>query len=133
MQIITVHYCLIACGQQSAVSRKRPSLLKKGVILQHDNAPPHRARQTVDKIEELDWELLQNPPYSPDLAPSDFHLFGPLKESLGGIKFQNNEAVQQHVLQFLRAADNDFYAAGFSRLVERWQRCIAQQGDYVEK
>jgi len=94
-------------------------LLKKGVILQHGNAPPHRARQTVDKIEEMGWELLQHPPYSPDLAPSDFHLFGPLKESLEGIKFENNEDVQQHVLQFLRATDKDFYAAGFSRLVER--------------
>jgi len=78
-----------------------------------------RARQTVDKIEKMGWELLQHPLYSPDLAPSDFHLFRPLKESLGGIKFENNEAVQQHVLHFLRAADKDFYAAGFSRLLER--------------
>ena len=108
-------------------------MLKTGVILQHDDAPPHRARQTVEKVEEMGWELLQYPPYSPDLAPSDFHSFGPLKESLGGIKFENNEDVQQHVLQFLRTADKDFYAAGFSRLVERWERCIELQGDYVEK
>ena len=40
--------------------------------------------------------------YSPNLVPSDCHLFGPLKESLrGGIKFENNDAVQQHVLKFL--------------------------------
>jgi len=50
----------------------------------------------------MGWELLQHPPYSPDLAPSDFRLFGPLKESLAGIKFENNEDVQQHVLQFLQ-------------------------------
>ena len=60
---------------------------------------------TVEKIEEMGWELLQHPPHSPDLAPSDFHLFGPLKESLRGIKFENNEDDQQH------AADKDFYAA----------------------
>jgi len=60
-------------------------------------------------------------------------LFGPLKESLGGVKFENNEDAQQHVLQLLRAADKDFYAAGFSRLVERWERCTELQGDYVEK
>ena len=128
------YYCTILSDRlRPIVRRNRPGLLKKGVILQHDNAPPHRARQTVDKIEEMGWELLQHPPYSLDLAPSDFHLFGPLKESLGGIKFENNEAVQRHVLQFLRAADKDFYAAGFSRLVERWQDCIELQGDYVEK
>jgi len=67
-------------------------LLNKVVILQHDNASPHRARQTVEKIEEMGWELLQHAPY---LAPSNFHLFEPLKESLGGVKFENNEDVQQ--------------------------------------
>jgi len=57
--------------------------------------------------------------YSPDLAPSDFHLFGPLKESLGGITFENDDAVKQHVLKFLHSTDKDIYAAGFTRLVER--------------
>jgi len=83
----------------------------------------------------MGWELLQHPPYSLDLAPTDFHLFGPLKESLGGIiKFENDEDVQQHVIQFLRAADKHFYAVcSFSQLIERWERCIELHGDYLEK
>ena len=77
------YYCtLLSDHLQPAVRRKRPGLLKKDVILRHDNAPPHRARQTVQKIEEMGWELLQHLPYSPDLAPSDFHLFEPLKNLL---------------------------------------------------
>ena len=48
------YYCtLLSDRLRPAVCRKRPDLLKKGVILQHGNAPPHRARQTVDKIEEM--------------------------------------------------------------------------------
>jgi len=67
------YYCtLLSDRLRPAVHRKRPGLLKKCVILQHDNAPPHMARQTIDKIEKIGWELLQHPPYSPDLAPSDF-------------------------------------------------------------
>jgi len=51
------------------------------------------------KIEAKGWKLLQHPPYSPDLAPSEFLLFGPLGESPGGVTFENNEDVQQRVLQ----------------------------------
>jgi len=50
----------------------------------------------------MGWKLLQYLSYSPDLAPSNFHLFGPQSESLGDIKFKNDEDVLQHfVLKFL--------------------------------
>jgi len=39
-------------------------------------------------------EMLIHLQNSSDLAPSDFQLFGPLKDSLSGIKFTNNDAVQ---------------------------------------
>jgi len=42
-------------------------------------------------------------PYSPDLAPSNFHLFGPQNKSLGDTKFKNDEDVlQQDVQKFLQ-------------------------------
>ncbi|GBO19414.1 hypothetical protein AVEN_202986-1 [Araneus ventricosus] len=40
------------------------------------------------------WSVLQHPPYNPDLAPSDFHLFGPLKQHLGGKHFEDDDDVQ---------------------------------------
>jgi len=70
--------------------------------------------QTVEKTEEMGWELLLYPQYSPDLAPSDFHLFGPLKESFAGIIENNEEDFQQNVRKFLYNANKDFYATGFS-------------------
>jgi len=93
--------------------------LQQGVIFHQDNAPPQRAHQTTQKIAETDWELFARLLHSPDLAPSDFHLFGPLKELLSGITFENDDAVKQRVLKFLHSIDKDFYAAGFTRLVER--------------
>ena len=69
--------------------------------------------------------MFTHPPYNPDLATSDlatsdFHLFLPLKESLGGIKFENvDDAVKQHVPKFLHSTDKDFYTAGFTQFVER--------------
>jgi hypothetical protein len=43
---------------------------------------PHTARATQDRIKKLQWELLEHSPYSLDLAPSEFHLFGLLKTTL---------------------------------------------------
>ncbi|UYV71846.1 hypothetical protein LAZ67_9000653 [Cordylochernes scorpioides] len=36
-------------------------------------------------------ELVSHPPYSPDIAPSDFHLFPELKKNLGGTRFQDDD------------------------------------------
>jgi hypothetical protein len=69
-------------------------LLSSGVLLQHDNARPHTARTTVATITDLHFECLPHPPYSPDLAPSDFHMFGPLKEAMGGKRFCSEEEVR---------------------------------------
>jgi [histone H3]-lysine36 N-dimethyltransferase SETMAR len=45
------------------------------------------------KLDVLCYELLPHPPFSPDLAPSDFFLFADLKRMLAGKKFSTNEEV----------------------------------------
>jgi len=65
-----------------AIKSKRRGLLSSGVLLQQDNAMPHTASTTVVIITDLYFECLPHPPYSPDLAPSDFHMFRPLKEAM---------------------------------------------------
>jgi len=52
-------------------------------------------------VEEMGWKLLQHLPYSPDLAPSNFHLFGPQSESLGDIMFKNDDVLQHFLRKFL--------------------------------
>jgi len=39
--------------------------------------------------------------HSPDLAPSDFHLFGPQKDTLHGTKFEDDESVIHAVRTWL--------------------------------
>jgi len=93
-----------------AIKSKRRGLLSTGVLLQHDNARPHTARSTFATIQDLS-ECLPHPPYSPDLAPSDFHVFGPLKEAMGGKSFRSDEEVQQAVHEWLYCQSKDFYLA----------------------
>jgi histone-lysine N-methyltransferase SETMAR len=75
-------YCEVLLKFRDAIRRKHPGQLARGVLLHHDNARPHRARATQERIQELQMGLLEHPPYSPDLAPSDFHLFRLLKATL---------------------------------------------------
>ena len=57
-----------------AIQEKRPNR-QHGVLLLHDNTRPHIANMTKEAIQTHGWEVLPHPPYSPDLAPTDFHLF----------------------------------------------------------
>lgn len=104
-----------------------------GVLLLHDNTRLHTATATRDLLQRFRWEVLDHPPYSPDLAPSDYHLFGPLKKHLEGQHFRTDAEVQQAVLTWLHNPDADFFDAGFDGLVYRWNKCLDSNGDYIEK
>jgi [histone H3]-lysine36 N-dimethyltransferase SETMAR len=116
-----------------AIRRKRPGLRDEEVLLLHDNARPHSALRTQEAIRKLGWSVLPHPPYSPDLAPSDFHLFGNLKEGLRGKHFATIQDVQRAVQGWVKEKPAEFFKDGIFNLVPRWQKCIAVDGDYVEK
>jgi len=99
----------------------------------HDNARPHVAACTMDTIQKVKWNVLPHPSYSLDLAPTDYHLFGPLKEHLGGKSFRNNEEVVQDVQEWLHWQPRNFFLCGTCKLPDRWRKCITNEGDYVEK
>ena len=62
------------------------------------------------------------PPYSPDLAPSDYYLFRFMQNSLNGKTFNDDEAVKFHSVQFVADKDQKFYERGIAKLPERWQK-----------
>ena len=68
------------------------------------------------------------------MAPSDFHLFGPMKEHLQGQKFADDDEVMEAVQSWLtEATSKSFFLEGIRKLVDRWTKCVAKQGDYAEK
>ena len=82
----------------------------------------------------LNWiECLPQPPYSPDLAPSDFHVFGPLKEVMGGKSFRSDEEVQQAVHEWLHSQPKYFFSTGIHAFPKCWNTCMERNGDYIEK
>jgi len=72
--------------------------------------------------------VLPHAPYSPDLAPSDGHLFGPIKKMLGGQKFASDTEVQSTDRQWLRQQPASFFASGIHKLVDRLDKCLNKFG-----
>lgn len=117
-----------------AIQNKRRGLLTAGVVLLHDNARPHTARRTTAVLREFGWELFDHPPYSPDLAPSDFHVFLKLKKFLSsGERFGNDEELQTSVTRWFHSQAAQFYDTGIQKLIPRYDKCLNSGGDYVEK
>ena len=95
--VTSANYCNMLRNElRPTICSKRRGRLTHGFLLLHDNACPHTAHLTINTIRQLDWEVLEHPAYSPDLAPSDFHLFGPLKNALRG-RFAADDEVKEAV------------------------------------
>jgi histone-lysine N-methyltransferase SETMAR len=86
---------------------------------------------TQQKIQKLNWEILDHPPYSPDLAPSDYHLFRSLQNLLNNKKFESFEEVNDSILAYFESKPRSFYKAGIEKLVTRWETVIASSGNCI--
>ena len=86
---------------------------------------------TRQKCLLLGWEVLIHPPYSPDIAPSDFHLFQSLQNSLNGKNFNSLEDCKRHLEQFFAQKDRKFWEDGIMKSPEKWQKVVEQKGEYV--
>lgn len=119
-------------GKQLSRLHRKMRNRKDQVILLDDNARPHTANLIRNKIAEFGWERLDHPAYSPDLAPSDFHLFRALEHFLRGKRFQNIEEMRMSLGQFFESKTQQFYGRGIQLLPEKWQQVIDLDGEYLD-
>jgi len=98
----------------------------------HDNAPVHRALATQEKLAYLGFQCLDHPLHSPDLAPSDYHLFHGLKKQLKGRHFSSDAEVIAAAETWLDGQPSDFFLSGLQKLEQRSKKCIELRGEYVE-
>lgn len=81
---------------RSAICTKQRGRLSQCVLLHH-NACLHTAHLTINAIQKLNWQVLEHPALSPDLTPSDFHLFGRLKNAVRGRQFVEDDEMKEVV------------------------------------
>jgi len=86
---------------------------------------------TRQKLRELGWEVLMHPLYSSDIAPSDYHLFRSLQNSLNGVKLASKEACENYLKQFFDQKPQKFYRDRIMALPQKWQNIIENNGAYL--
>ena len=112
--INAAYYCDLLEKVRAAYRSKRRGLPIRNMPLLHI-VRPHSAALTQEKLAQMYWTALEHLPYSPDLSPCEYHIFGPLKETLGGQHFDDDEQVEDFVHKWLQTCLPSFYEAGIKK------------------
>lgn len=143
-----IHYELLKPGQtvtgdlyrqqlirlNAAIQKNRPHYATRheAIIFHDDNARPHRAQGPTNYVRNIGWEPLPHPPYSPDLAPSDYHLFRSMQNKLTGVRFTSVQEIENWLKTFLASKSPQFFWDGIHHLPQRWQQVVLSDGQYFE-
>ncbi|GFW90838.1 histone-lysine N-methyltransferase SETMAR [Trichonephila clavipes] len=115
-------YCQQLDRLKLAIDQKRPeSANRRGVAFHQDNAKPHTSVVTLQKLWELVWGVLMHTPYSPHLAPSDYHLFLEFQNFMSDKKLGSREDCENRLLDAFANKGQDFYETGIMKLPLKWQ------------
>ena len=111
-----------------ALQEKRPEYETRQhkVILLHDARS--RVTKLVKEMLEVRCEVLPHAAYSPDCAPSDYHLFRSMAHALAEEHFNSYEDIEKWVSEWIASKDESFFRRGIRLLPERWEKVIANDG-----
>jgi histone-lysine N-methyltransferase SETMAR len=114
----------------AALTQFQPEDDGRQLVVHADNASAHAAQKCRTFWEEDGLRLAPHPPYSPDLVPSDFFLFGYVKERLRGRVFPSYEALLDAIGEVVTGIESETLTAVFEHLVERLEWMSKNNGDY---
>ncbi|GBP39242.1 Mariner Mos1 transposase [Eumeta japonica] len=107
-------------------------VIARSAVLQ-DNASVHTARVSRQALKDTGFSEIDHPPYSPDLAPSDYFLFSNLKKELRGRRFVDDNQMKMAVESHFDCKEKEYFLGGLKALYTRCEKCISLEGDYIEK
>jgi len=110
------YYSFLLVQLKNVLKEKRCGKFTKLVLFLHNTAPSHRALATEKKLVYMGFQCLDHPPYSPDLAPSDYHLFSGLKKHLKGRHFSSEAEVIAASGSWLDGQLPEFFLSGFEKI-----------------
>ncbi|UYV60390.1 hypothetical protein LAZ67_1001022 [Cordylochernes scorpioides] len=116
----------IVTGDESWVHHSTPETKRQSMVWKKpEESAPKKAKVTISAgkvmaMENFKWEIFTHPPHSPELAPSDFHLYPALKWHLGGKHFANDDEVQAEANNWLLRQDTAWYNSESERLYQEY-------------
>jgi hypothetical protein len=125
-------YCKTLKKLHRAIHNKKCGMPTSGIVLLHDNVCLHTVARTWALLEHFNWEPFDHHPYSPDLTPSNYHLFTYLKNWLGSQCFNNNEELMEGIKTRLSSYAADFIDTGIQKLIPWYDKCINSSGNYSQ-
>ena len=115
------------------IKKKRPHMWKKKVLFSQDNALCYKSIKMMVKLNELSFELLPRPSYSPNMAPQWLLALCWLEEILQGKRFASNKEVIAESEAYFESKDESFYKKDIEKLEKRWNECITLEGNYADE
>uniref|UniRef100_A0A8R1HYS1 Histone-lysine N-methyltransferase SETMAR n=1 Tax=Caenorhabditis japonica TaxID=281687 RepID=A0A8R1HYS1_CAEJA len=91
---------------------------------------PHVAKTTKSLLETFSWTVLAHPPYSPDLAPSEYHLVPDMQRFLEGTDFKTKSDVENWLVSYFASKKPEFWRTGTISLQNRWQAVVDKEVKY---
>jgi hypothetical protein len=95
------------------------------------NAKPHRSKKSIQKADEMEFVLMSHPPYSSNIAPSDFFLCDYIKECVDGTSFPDEEKLISAVGHILLDIPIGMLYHVFDDWIRRLNEGVAKVGEYV--
>ena len=133
-RINTDYFCKTTISGIEEWARKKDKVAGISAYLIHmDNAPCHNSVCTKEYMARYSIERMPHPPYSPDLSPCDFHLFGYMKSEFADAKFKSLSDIEERITAWINEIPESVRISTFQNWMKRVRMCIKVDGEYVDK
>ena len=105
---------------------------RKKAYVHFDNAPPHKSFAASESLGNYPFILLPHPPYSPDISPLDFGVFGTIKEKMPNEELESDDELKDAITEILNELGPEYIKKLFDEWIKRLHEVIDTNGDYVQ-
>ena len=120
----------ILCEIEQLKLQKTVKRKKIQYYLHLDNSHVHNSKVSQEKITKIGFLRAPHPAYSPDVAPSDFYLFGYVKNRLERQEFRSPDELLEAVIEIIEQIPKETKIRVFKEWMVRCQKVIDSKGEY---